>query len=165
MHKYLLTFLLFLLLLVGIFLIGRYYGLNQATEGSNEKVDTLFIYDTITQIEPIIEQRITVEKVLVPVEVRDTIWQRDTMYVELQKEQVIWEDSLSRVYASGILPQVDSVHHFVKERMITRNVAVPVKQRSRWGVGVQLGYGVQLGKEVNAAPYIGVGISYNLLSW
>lgn len=163
--KYLTTSLVLLLLFVGVFFIGRHYGLKLAIRDSEEKVDTLFIFDTITQLYPIVEERIKLEKVLVPVEVRDTIWKRDTMFVELEKEQVIWEDTLSKVYASGILPQVDSVQHFVKERVITREVVVPMKQKTRWGVGVQVGYGVNFGKEIKAAPYVGIGVSYNILSF
>lgn len=141
------------------FLIGYGCGQNQPTINDVEKVDTLFIYDTITQYEPIIEERVVLEKVLVPV--ADTLWKHDTMYVYLEREQVVWQDSLSRVYASGILPQIDSVQHFVTERVITREFKKPC----RWGLGVHAGYGVQLGDDLRTAPYIGIGVSYNLLSW
>lgn len=164
--KYLTTSLVLLLLFVGVFFIGQYRGKKLAIRDFEQRVDTLFICDTITQLYPIVEERIKVEKVLVPVEVRDTIWRRDTMFVELQKEQVIWEDTLARVYASGILPQVDSVQHFIKERVITQEKLIEVKKKSRWGVGVQVGYGAGIkGSTIVGVPYIGVGVSYNILTF
>jgi hypothetical protein len=128
-----------------------------------ERVDTLVVRDTITQYEPIVKRITKVERVLVPV--TDTLRQTDTLYVVLDREQVMWEDSLSRVYASGIMPEIDSVQHFVTERVITREVVVPKVRRIRWGIGINAGYGVMLGDQVRTAPYIGVGVSYNIVSW
>ena len=101
---------------------------------------------------------------LVPVV--DTLRLTDTLYVYLDREQVVWQDSLSRVYASGILPQIDSVHHFINERVVTRELTRVVKKPCRWGIGVHGGYGVGLDNgKVIASPYIGIGISYNIISW
>lgn len=147
------------------YLIGRRDGQKLATERVVERVDTLVVYDTIMQYKPILEERRVIERVPYPVEVEDTIWLRDTMYIYLEREQVIWQDSLSRVYASGISPQIDSVEHFVTEKIITRETIVPRIQKTRWGIGIQAGYGVYLDGQVRTAPYIGVGISYNLLRW
>lgn len=149
-------------LLISYF-IGRRDGLNSAVETETEKVDTLYLRDTIVQYEPILEERVVLKKVLVPV--TDTLWLHDTMYVYLQKEQVVWQDSLSRVYASGIMPQVDSVHHFIRERIVTRELTKVVKKPCKWGLGVHAGYGIVVGREVAMSPYIGVGISYNIISW
>jgi hypothetical protein len=143
-------------LLISYF-IGRRDGLNSAVETETEKVDTLYLRDTIVQYEPILEERVVLKKVPVPV--------TDTLYVYLEREQVVWQDSLSRVYASGILPQIDSVQHYISERIVTKEVTIHVKKPCRWGVGVHAGYGVQLGDQVRTAPYIGVGVSYNILSW
>ena len=109
--------------------------------------------------------RIKLQKVPVPVEKTDTLKIHDTLFVYLQKEQVVWQDSLSRVYASGILPQIDSVQHYITERIVTKEVTIQVKKPCRWGIGVHAGYGVQLGDPIRTAPYIGVGVSYNILSW
>lgn len=147
------------------YLIGRMNGRKEAEKAFVEKVDTLLVYDTITQYKPIYEERTIVKKELVQVPVTDTLWRTDTLLVYLDREQIVWEDSLSRVYASGVHPQVDSVMHFVTERVVTKEIRMPVKQKSRWGVGVQAGYGVLFGKELQGSPYIGIGISYNLISW
>jgi hypothetical protein len=149
-------------LLISYF-IGRRDGLNLAVGAETEKTDTLYVRDTITQYKPILEERVVLQKVIVPVV--DTIWLHDTMYVYLDREQVVWQDSLSKVYASGILPQVDSVQHYISERIVTRELTKVVKKPCRWGVGVHAGYGIMIGNEFLTAPYVGIGVSYNIISW
>ena len=153
----------FLGIMLCSFLIGYGCGQNQPTINKVERVDTLLIFDTITQYEPILEERVVLEKVTIPV--IDTMWIHDTLYVYLEKEQVMWQDSLSRVYASGIMPQIDSVQHFITERIVTRELTKIVKKPCKWGIGVHAGYGIQLGEQLRTAPYVGVGVSYNILSW
>jgi hypothetical protein len=147
------------------YLIGRNDGRIKVESAIVEKVDTLLVFDTITQYKPIYEERTIVKKELVPVPVTDTLWKTDTMYVYLDREQIVWQDEWSRVYASGILPQVDSVQHFITEKVVTKEIRVPIKQKSRWGLGIQAGYGIQFGKDMSHSPYIGVGLSYNILTW
>ena len=146
------------------FLIGQQHPQKSPVEPIKEKVDTLLIFDTITLTKPVFVEKIQLDSVYMPV--TDTLWKHDTLYVYLVREQIQWQDSLCRVYASGINPQVDSVTHFVQETIITREISVPVKVKSRWGLGIQVGYGAGInGKQVYMTPYVGVGISYNILSW
>ena len=146
------------------FLIGQQHPQKSPVEPIKEKVDTLLIFDTITLTKPVFVEKIQLDSVYMPV--TDTLWKRDTLYVYLEREQIQWQDSLCRVYASGINPQVDSVTHFVQETIINREISVPVKVKSRWGLGIQVGYGAGVnGKQVYLTPYVGVGISYNILSW
>ena len=146
------------------FLIGQQHPQKSPVEPIKEKVDTLLIFDTITLTKPVFVEKIQLDSVYMPV--TDTLWKHDTLYVYLEREQIQWQDSLCRVYASGINPQVDSVTHFVQETIITREIPVPVKVKSRWGLGIQVGYGAGInGKQVYLTPYVGVGISYNILSW
>ena len=146
------------------FLIGQQHPQKSPVEPIKEKVDTLLIFDTITLTKPVFVEKIQLDSVYMPV--TDTLWKHDTLFVYLQREQIQWQDSLCRVYASGINPQVDSVTHFVQETIITREISVPVKVKSRWGLGIQVGYGAGVnGKQVYLTPYVGVGISYNILSW
>ena len=149
--------------LIGV-LIGQKHPQKSPVEPIKEKVDTLLIFDTITLTKPVFVEKIQLDSVYMPV--TDTLWKHDTLYVYLEREQIQWQDSLCRVYASGINPQVDSVTHFVQETIITREISVPVKVKSRWGLGIQVGYGAGVnGKQVYLTPYVGVGISYNILSW
>ena len=146
------------------FLVGQKHPQKSPVEPIKEKVDTLLIFDTITLTKPVFVEKIQLDSVCMPV--TDTLWKHDTLYVYLEREQIQWQDSLCRVYASGINPQVDSVTHFVQETIITREISVPVKVKSRWGLGIQVGYGAGVnGKQVYLTPYVGVGISYNILSW
>ena len=146
------------------FLIGHKHPQKSLVESIKEKVDTLLIFDTITLTKPVFVEKIKLDSVLIPV--TDTLWLHDTLYVYLEREQIQWQDSLCRVYASGVNPQVDSVTHFVRETIVNREISVPVKVKSRWGLGIQVGYGAGInGKQVYLTPYVGVGISYNILSW
>ena len=146
------------------FLIGQKHPQKLPVEPIKEKVDTLLIFDTITLSKPVFVEKIKLDSVLIPV--TDTLWLHDTLYVYLEREQIQWQDSLCRVYASGVNPQVDSVTHFVRETIVNREISVPVKVKSRWGLGIQVGYGAGInGKQVYLTPYVGVGISYNILSW
>ena len=129
-------------------------------EPPETKVDTLVIRDTIMQYKPIFVDKIKVDSVLIPV--KDTIVIRDSVYIYMDREKITWRDSLCEVYASGIMPQVDSVRHFTKYKYITIETQVPVKVKSHWGIGVNAGYGVGQG---GLTPYIGIGVSYNILSW
>lgn len=142
------------------FLVGRRCAGNGPGETLTPKVDTLFIRDTIKVTEPISVTKWVVDSVLVPV--HDTTRVRDTLYLLLEREQVIWDDSLSVVYASGINPQVDSVVHRTLQMIVTEKIPVVQVKKTRWGVGVQAG--VSANKE-GILPYVGVGVSYNILSW
>lgn len=122
------------------------------------RVDTLVIRDTVTVSEPISVTRWRVDSVAFPV--RDTVRVQDTLFVYLEREKVRWHDEYCEVFASGIQPSVDSVRHYISERVILKTV--PERVRSRWGIGVQAGYGAS---RQGLSPYIGVGVSYNILSW
>ena len=148
-----------LLVIIGI-LIGRNHRQKTPLEPTETKVDTLVIRDTIMQYKPIFVDKIKVDSVLIPV--KDTIIIRDSVYIYMDREKITWRDSLCEVYASGIMPQVDSVRHFQEYKYITIETQVPVKVKSHWGLGANAGYGVGKG---GLTPYVGVGISYNILSW
>lgn len=140
--------------------IGKKYPLKPPRIEPIEKVDTLVIRDTMMQYEPIYKERVKLEQVLVPV--TDSVMIHDTLFVYLDREQVTWRDSLCEVYASGIKTTVDSVRHFTSKEVVTIEKTIPVKVKSKWGIGLQTGYGVTDG---GLFPYIGVGVSYNILSW
>ena len=162
-HYILLLLSIVAALLIGV-LIGGEYPLKKPIEPMNKKVDTLFVHDTITLSKPVFVEKVKLDSVLVPV--IDTLRIQDTMYVYLEREQIQWQDSLCKVYASGVMPRVDSVQHFVCDKIVTIETRVPVKVKTHWGLGVNAGYGVGLhGKQVYMTPYMGIGISYNILSW
>lgn len=145
-------------------IIGYRDRLKLPTEPISTKVDTLVIRDTITHTEAIYVNRWKTDSVLVPV--TDTLRMHDTLYVLVEKHQIEWADSLSVVYASGIQVNIDSVKHFTERMVIHEEVSIPVKVKNHWGLGVQAGYGVGYANgKVSGIPYIGVGVSYNILTW
>lgn len=158
-HYILLLLSIVAALLIGL-LIGMKHPLKKPIEPIKTKVDTMFLHDTITLSKPVYVEKVKLDSVLVPV--FDTLRIQDTMYMYLEREQIQWQDSLCKVYASGVMPQIDSVQHYVCDRIVTIETKVPVKVKSHWGIGVNAGYGVGKG---GFTPYIGVGISYNILSW
>ena len=142
------------------FLVGQRCPRNGGGETPTPKVDTLVIRDTIKVTEPISVTKRVVDSI--PYPVTDTLRLRDTLYVILEREQIRWEDSLSVVYASGVMPQVDSVIHYTESLIITKEIPVIQVNKTRWGLGVQAGVGAGKG---GLTPYVGVGVSYNILSW
>lgn len=123
--------------------------------------DTLTVRDTITVSTPVYLTRREVRRDTVAV--TDTLRVRDTLVVVLPREQVEWRDSLITVWASGIRPAIDSVRHYTRTEIVTQTVTVSGPRKpSRWGLGVQAGYGVS---DKGLTPYVGVGLSYNILAW
>lgn len=162
MNRYekVMTILCVILLVMDIGVLWQNHRQKTPVEPPEIKVDTLVVRDTIMQYKPIFTDKIKVDSVLIPV--KDTIVIRDSVYIYMDREKITWRDSLCEVYASGIMPQVDSVRHFQEYKYITIETEVPVKVKSHWALGVQAGMGA--GKN-GLTPYVGVGISYNILSW
>lgn len=152
--------ILLALMVVGAagFIAGRKTAKNGAEGTIVERVDTLVIRDTIVSYKPKYITRRVIDTAYVPVP--EYIVRNDTIYAVMEREQVVWEDSLARVYASGINPQVDSVMHYRTEKVI--NHIIPVKANPRWGIGIQGGVGAWKG---GITPYVGVGVQYNILTW
>lgn len=152
--------ILFALMVVGAtgFIAGRKTAKKFAEGTIIERVDTLVIRDTIVSYKPKYITRRVIDTTYVPVP--EYIERNDTIYAVMEREQVVWEDSLARVYASGIDPQVDSVMHYRTEKVI--NHIIPVKVNPKWGIGIQGGVGAGKG---GITPYVGAGVQYNILTW
>lgn len=88
--------------------------------------------------------------------------QNDSLFLVLKRVQKEYRSPQFHAWVSGYDPKLDSIKLYQTTKYITKEIPVIQKQRSRWGVGIQAGYGA--GKE-GLSPYIGVGVSYNLLSW
>lgn len=90
----------------------------------------------------------------------DTIHIGDTV---VNREQAYYEDSLYRAWVSGYRPRLDSLQVFPKTvyQTVTNDIyhTIKVKDKRRWGLGLQAGYGYPGGY------YVGAGVSYNLWQW
>ena len=149
---------------VGIFFWGRNSAKERDLTGCAPQVDTLLVRDTIVQEKPVYRTISQVRTEYVPV--CDTIRIQDTLFVPVPIETKVYEDSLYRAEVSGYKASLDRLEIYQQERIITQTIPVQVKERKRWGIGVQAGYGVSTpnGKPV-LSPYIGIGVSYDLIRW
>ena len=91
----------------------------------------------------------------------DTLRLSDTVYVEIPVTSKVYEDSLYRAWVSGYRARLDSIEVYPVRTIET--VYVPKVKRTRWGVGLQAGFGTDL--RGGWVPYVGVGVSYNLWGW
>lgn len=159
--KILVAALLAALLLLSGYLLGKRTA--RATEPECiVQVDTLRIKDTVLVDKPVPVEVRVVDTMLVAV--ADTIRLSDTVYLRLPREIKRYEDSLFRAQVSGYRPELDWIEVYPQTVYVTKNVIT--KDISRWGVGLQAGYGAYVAAgQVRLAPYLGVGISYDILRW
>lgn len=155
-------------LLLAALLLAYCAGCNTAQQraisSAIQQADTLVIYDTITREMPVYITNTRVRTEYVPV--RDTLRLHDTLFVPITIEKRVYKDSLYRAEISGYKPSLDKIEIYQQTRTITQVEQVLVKDKKRWGLGIQAGYGVGIHSGVvYTTPYIGVGVSYNLLRW
>lgn len=117
------------------------------------------VRDTITVRKPVVMDRMFVKTVVreLPV-VRDTLFApdinvtTDTASVEIPITQKTYSDSLYDAWVSGYEAKLDSIR--IKRETVVITKRVP----KRWGIGVQAGVGPP-------GAYVGIGITYNILSF
>lgn len=78
------------------------------------------------------------------------------------REFVVYKDTSYRAVVSGVQPRLDSIEIYRKNITETVTKYVEVKKKTKWGLGVQAGYGYD-GKKLR--PYLGAGVQYNIVSW
>lgn len=155
-------------LLLAALLLAYCAGCNTAQQraisSAIQQADTLVIHDTITREMPVYITNTRVRTEYVPV--RDTLRLHDTLFIPITIEKRVYKDSLYRAEISGYKPSLDKIEIYQQTRTITKVEQVLVKDKKRWGLGIQAGYGVGIHSGVvYTTPYIGVGVSYNLLRW
>lgn len=144
---------------------------NKTVIDLEKKVET--VYDTIPVFidMPIPRDSIVIRYATVKMPVYDTIRSHyadtpfsDSVSVSLPITQKVYKDSTYEAWVSGYNPALDSIRVFNSVTTITNTVTnTTVKYKAkRWGFGVQAGIGFTPSK---IEPYIGIGISYNILSW
>ena len=157
-------YIVILALFILSFGLGRYTAKPETILEERERIDTLVIRDTLTHYVPKYVHRHTRDTIRVPI--RETI--HDTVAVYLPRETRVYEDARYRAEVSGYRPSLDRIDIYTQTQVVTKDVTQVVKQKTRWGLGISAGYGVAINTAEQAfkpAPYIGVGIHYNLISW
>lgn len=144
-----------------VFLAGYMAGERRCRGEVQVQTDTLVVVDTVMVREPEFVEREVVRTELVAV--TDTVRVRDTLYVEVPVESRHYSDSLYEAWVSGYRASLDSIRVYPVTKYVTTERTVSVKDRRRWGIGVQAGYGIPLNGDYRPAPYIGVGVSYSMI--
>lgn len=149
-------FIIVVVLFIATFFLGRHTHKVEPIEV--ERV----VYDTIVHEKVRIDTmwRTRVEKVYLTEVRRDTVMVRDTILVEVPIYTYVAQDSLYRVEAEGFNVRFNRIE--VYPRTVYRTQEKVVKTSDKWGLGVQVGYGVS---KQGLSPYIGIGVSYNILTW
>lgn len=86
----------------------------------------------------------------------------DSVTVELPITQKRYGDSTYTAWVSGYRPALDSIYVYPRHETVTITNTIRQKPR-RWGLGVSAGYGYAPGKGM--VPWLGVGVSYTLISF
>ena len=119
---------------------------------------TLIKYDTIKQPYPVavVSEIVVDNPIYIPVE--KLVFVGDSLILE--RERKTYKDSTYKAVVSGFQPSLDYIE--VYQKTITNTITKTIRPQ-RWGVGVSAGYGIHLYQgKVHPAPYIGVGVYYNL---
>lgn len=140
---------------------------SQSDTSIEHKANTVRIRDTIRIPHPVPVTSRIVDSIPVPVPVTDTLWLHDTLYVNLPREQRTYTDSTYTAWISGYRPQLDSIQIYPQTTTITKTTTITHKpKKPLFSIGIQAGYGVNItDNQVRSAPYVGIGISYQILSW
>ena len=155
------SFLIFLLMLAIAFSAGRHSARPQTV--TVETRDTVTLWDTVRVDTPVYLTERIVEQIYVPV--TDTLMLHDTTYVALPRTQREYQDSLYHAWVSGYQPALDSISVFGRTEIHTVTIREKEKPK-RWGIGLQAGMGLTTADgKVVTAPYVGVGLTYSLLSF
>lgn len=164
MKKGTINYIIFLALWILAFGLGRYTAEPVRIVEERVQRDTLVIRDTVTHYTPKYIERHTRDTIRIPIP--ELV--HDTVAVYLPRETKIYEDARYRAEVSGYQPSLDRIDIFTQSQVVTQNTTQVVKQKTRWGIGISAGYGVAINtteQTFKPAPYIGVGIQYNLVSW
>lgn len=96
-----------------------------------------------------------------PVVITDTFNVTDTVYEQVlvpYSTYIAEKEGLYHIEATGYDVTFDRIDCYPKTIIKTGNTV----KKTHWGLGLQAGYGISSG---GLSPYIGIGISYNFISW
>lgn len=146
------------------FLVLLCYSIHQRQDRRVEtKYDTIrtTLVDTIKFYQPIPKDSIVTRYVTERLQVVDTtrIVVKDSVEVIIPITQKIYQDSSYTAYVSGYKPSLDSIFINQPKEIIT---ITQYSKPKKFSLSVQVGCGAT--KE-GLSPYVGVGVSYNLISF
>ncbi|MCM1176690.1 MAG: hypothetical protein NC308_01195 [Clostridium sp.] len=126
-----------------------------------EKRDTITMTDTLFIEFPIVVD-IEISENEIEIPIPDIIIKSDSLVV-LPIEVKTYEGDGYKAQISGYRPNLEWIELYPETNYVTKETIVR-KPSGRWSVGLQTGYGLTLNSgRIAHGPYIGIGISYNLL--
>ena len=121
--------------------------------------DTLVLTDTIIKFKPKPYKVTIIDTIYLPQQPQQP---QQPQIDTLIRQEVIYKDSTYMAVVGGIEPYLKSIEIYPKTIYVNNNTTTTIKVRSRFGLGVQAGYGY--GRN-GLQPYVGVGVQYNLIQW
>lgn len=125
------------------------------------------IRDTIKYYQPVPKDSVVLRYLTVKLPTKDTVFVKgadnvliDSIMVEVPISQKEYKDSTYHAWVSGFNPNLDSIQ--VYQKTITEVKHTKEMVKNRWGLGIQIGAGYGYNR---FTPYVGVGVSYNVLTW
>lgn len=118
--------------------------------------DTLVLTDTIIKFQPKPYKVTIIDTIYLPQQPQQP--QIDTLI----RQEVTYKDSTYMAVVGGIEPYLKSIEIYPKTIYVNNNTTTTIKVRSRFGLGVQAGYGLSRN---GLQPYVGVGVQYDLIQW
>ena len=127
--------------------------------------DTLVLTDTIIKFKPKPYKVTIIDTIYLPQQPQQPQKPQKPQkpqYDTLIRQEVIYKDSTYTAVVGGIEPYLKSIEIYPKTIYVNNNTTTTIKVRSRFGLGVQAGYGY--GRN-GLQPYVGVGVQYNFFQW
>ena len=121
--------------------------------------DTLVLTDTIVKFQPKPYKVTIIDTIYLPQQPQQP---QQPQIDTLIRQEVTYKDSTYTAVVGGIEPYLKSIEIYPKTIYVNNNTTTTIKVRSRFGLGVQAGYGY--GRN-GLQPYVGVGMQYNLIQW
>lgn len=121
--------------------------------------DTLVLTDTIIKFQPKPYKVTIIDTIYIPQQPQQP---QQPQYDTLIRQEVIYKDSTYTAVVGGIEPYLKSIEIYPKTIYVNNNTTTTIKVRSRFGLGLQAGYG--LGRN-GLQAYVGIGVQYNLIQW
>ena len=124
--------------------------------------DTLVLTDTIIKFQPKPYKVTIIDTIYLPQQPQKPQKPQQPQIDTLIRQEVIYKDSTYMAVVGGIEPYLKSIEIYPKTIYVNNNTTTTIKVRSRFGLGVQAGYGY--GRN-GLQPYVGVGVQYNFFQW
>ena len=121
--------------------------------------DTLVLTDTIIKFQPKPYKVTIIDTIYISQQPQQP---QQPQYDTLIRQEITYKDSAYTAVVGGIEPYLKSIEIYPKTIYINNNTTTTIKVRSRFGLGVQAGYGY--GRN-GLQPYVGIGVQYNLIQW